>query len=131
MDRAILTLLAPLAAVGCMTVRPVVTPATYIPQQKPELVWVTQASGEVIPVAGPTVQGDTLVGSWLGTSERVSVALPRVQAIYARQPDRKRTTMLVAFAGVATGFLVWRAIQAGNGASNCFYVPGPGWTECT
>lgn len=126
-----LSLLAPLAAAGCMSVRPVASPSTFIPQRNPDLVWVTQPSGEVIPITGATVRGDTLSGRWLGTSEPVSVALPRVQAIYARQPDRKRTTLLVVAGGALAGFLVWRAMRAGNGPSNCFYVPGPGWTECT
>jgi hypothetical protein len=122
-----LMLLVPCLAAGCVTVRPVLTPAHFIPQTNPELVWVTQQSGEVIPVSRPSLQGDTLVGHWLGTSESVRLALPTLQGMSARQPDRRRTTLLVAGAGLLAGFFVWRALNDKGQPANCHF-DGHEWT---
>lgn len=111
---------------ACATVRPVAAPVNFIPQRNPRIVWVTAQSGEVIPVMRPSIQGDTLLGQWQGTSERVRLPLPQIQMISARQPDRTRTALLVAGATALAGFIVWRAIEGGNGPGICFYEPGPG-----
>ena len=116
-------------AAGCVTVRPVVAPVTFIPQQNPDVVWVTAHSGEVIPVARPRLDGEAVTGQWLGTSERVTLPFPQIRVVHAAQRDRGRTAALVAAVGVLGGFIVWRAIQSGNGSGNCIYVPGPG-TSC-
>lgn len=125
--RSVAALLA-LSTMACVTVRPVATPASFIPQRSPDLVWVTAQSGEVIPIAGPHLRGDTLSGKWFGTSDSVSVQLPELRMVYARQPDRTRTAWLIATATAFAGFVVWRAIRSGNGTTNCVYEPGPGWT---
>lgn len=122
------TALLVLSTAACVTVRPVATPASFIPQRNPDLVWVTVQSGEVIPIAGPQLRGDTLSGRWLGTSDPVSMQLPQVRMVSARQPDRTRTALLIATATAFAGFVVWRAIRSGNGTTNCIYEPGPGWT---
>lgn len=111
---------------ACATVRPVAAPVNFIPQQNPQIVWVTAQSGEVIPVMRPSVQGDTLLGQWQGTSERVRLPLPQIQMVSARQPDRTRTALLVVGASALAGFIVWRAIEGGSGSGICFYEPGPG-----
>lgn len=115
-------LILPLAGLtACMSVRPVLTPRSFIAQQNPELVWVTSQEGEVIPIARPSLRGDTLVGHWLGTREPVSVMLPHVQ-IQARQPDRKRTAFMVAGVGLVAGFVLYRALSGTGGpASNCHF----------
>jgi len=106
---------------GCMSVRPVLTPSSFIPQRNPDLVWATSQQGEVIPIARPSLRGDTLVGHWLGTREPVSVMLPQVQ-IQARQPDHKRTALMAAGIGLVAGFVLYRALTGTGGpASNCHF----------
>ena len=122
MNTRVLLVLLPLGAAACMSVRPVLTPSNFIPQQNPDLVWVTSQQGEVIPLARPSLRGDTLVGNWLGTSERVTFSLPTLQGLSARQPDRKRTTMLIATAAALAGFVVWRALESGSTGSRCQYL---------
>ena len=120
MKKALLILLVS-GLTACVSVRPVLTPASFIPQQNPELVWVTSQQGEVIPIARPSLRGDTLVGHWLGTREPVSVMLPQVQ-IQARQPDHKRTVFAVASIGLLASFVVYRAMSnSGGPRSSCHF----------
>lgn len=128
--RSLVVLIA-IGGAGCVTVRPVVAPANYIPQQKPDLVWVTSHAGEVIPIARPTISGDTVIGQWLGTSESVRLALPQVQMIHARQPDRTRTAWLIASATALAGLIVWRTLNAGGDGINCPYDPARGQFTCS
>lgn len=112
------------ATTACMTIRPVAAPASFIPSRNPELVWVEHHSGEVMPVAGPSLIGDTLVGTHLGTAESVRLTLPQIRSLFARQPDRTRTTLLLAATGLIAGFVVWRATQSGGDSHYCFITPG-------
>lgn len=114
-------------AAACMTVRPVAAPVTFIPQQNPEIVWITAHSGEVIPMSRPMLRGDTVTGHWIGTSEPVSVPLPQVQMVYARQPHQTRTALLIASATALAGFLVWRATRSGGVSGSCTFDPRSGW----
>jgi hypothetical protein len=118
----ILVALLPVAAAACVSVRPVLAPAQFIPTKQPEVVWVTQQSGEVIPVARPTLRGDTLVGNWLGTAEPVAVHLPRMSTMLARQPDPKRTRLLVVGTVALGGLFVWQVTRLTRGG--CRYDPG-------
>jgi hypothetical protein len=114
-------MLLALSSSACVTVRPVAAPASFIPQTKPELVWVQHQDGESFPLSRPTMRGDTLAGQRLDTAEPVRLALPRVASISARQPDRTRTALLVAGAAALAGLFVWRASGKGGGsASYCF-----------
>jgi hypothetical protein len=110
-----------LPAAACVTVRPIAAPATFIPQRNPELVWVTHHDGEVIPVVRPSLRGDSLHGTWLGTAERVTLSLPRIQSMSTRQPDHRRTAMLVATIGVVAGFVVYRAARAAGPKAACHF----------
>jgi len=112
----------PVVTASCMTVRPVAAPASFIPTRQPEVVWVTHQSGEFIPVARPSLRGDTLVGNWLGRAEPVAVPLPHVSALLARQPDPKRTSLLVLGTVVLGGLFVWQATRPTHGG--CRYDPG-------
>ena len=129
MKRPHLCAIIPFAAAACVTVRPVATPASFIPQRQPELVWVTSSDheGQTIPVGRPMIQGDSLYGQWLGTSEHVRLHLPRVTSVFARQPDRTRTTLLVAGATLVAGFIVWRATNASGKGSGCVFDARSGW----
>jgi hypothetical protein len=104
------------AASACVSVRPVASPEQFIPAQQPEVVWVTTHQEETIPIAGPTVRNAAISGIWQGVGDSVAVPLSQTMAVQARQPDRKRTTLLVVGVGVAAGFLVWRMV-ADNGSS--------------
>jgi hypothetical protein len=113
-----------LTSAGCFTIQPVRRPADFIPQTNPELVWIRQQDGEVLPVARPSLLGDTLVGIRAGTPEPVRVALPRIQSISARQPDTPRT-LLVAVTGFAlAGFIAWRATKGSGSPNYCFITSG-------
>lgn len=122
--RALLPLL-PLATAACMSVRPVLAPAKFIPTSRPDLVWVTVDNGEQLALTRPPITGDTLSGNHFG--DRVTLALPRVQVMHARQPDRKRTALFVATLGAVAGFIVWRASNAGGQSSGCVFDPRSGW----
>lgn len=120
MKRYMSALIVALSSAACFRIQPVTRPADFIPQSNPELVWVHQQDGEIVPVARPALLGDTLLGIRAGTSESVRVALPRIQSISARQPDQKRT-VLVAATGIAlAGFVAWRATKGGGNPSYCF-----------
>lgn len=92
-----------------------------IPQRNPEVVWVTHHDGEVIPVMRPSLRGDSLQGTWLGTSELVTLSLPRIQTMSARQLHLTRTALLVATVGTIAGFVVYRASRASGPKSNCVF----------
>lgn len=123
------TLLAliPLGAAACVTVRPVLAPASFIPARSPDIVWITAQSGEVIPVGQPALQGDTLVGRWVGTSEPVRFPLRQIRVMQAAQPHRGRTALLAASIGALAGFIVYRATQSSGPKANCFF-DGHEWT---
>lgn len=129
MIHRLLALLFVVIPAGCVTVRPVAAPVNFIPQENPQLVWVTANSGEVIPMARPVIRGDSLAGQWLGSAEPVSVPLGEVRAVHARQPDRTRTALLVASALAVTGFIVWRAASSSR-SSGCVFDSGNNWWTC-
>jgi|SRR5688572_13023545 hypothetical protein len=124
-----LIVLIPCVTGACMTVRPVVAPASFVTQRQPEIVWVNAAdhADQTIPLARPTVVGDSLHGQWLGTGDRVSLNLSRVTSMVARQPDRRRTALLVAGAALVAGFVVWRSRDDSGLSSGCVFDPRSGW----
>ena len=119
-----LVLLLPIAA-ACVSVRPVLAPATFIPTRQPDLVWVTVQTGERLALARPTITGDTLTGHQLG--ELITVPLPRVQVMHARQTDKARTALFVASVTALAGFFVWRASHSSGRSSGCVFDPRSGW----
>lgn len=121
--------LLPCVTGACMTVRPVLAPANFVSQKQPEIVWVNAIdhADQTIPLGRPTVVGDSLHGQWLGTGDRVSLGLSRVTSMVARQPDRRRTTLLVAGAALLAGFIAWRARNARGPSGSCVFDPRYGW----
>lgn len=81
---------------GCMTVRPVLAPAQFIPQTNPQLVYVTYTDNSIVPVAQPKISGDSLVGTWAGLAEPVAIPFNQIQVVQAKQPARGRTRLLIA-----------------------------------
>ena len=125
MTTRILLALLPLAATACVSVRPVLVPAQFIPTSQPQLVWVTVENGEQLALSRPTITGDTLSGQHFG--DRVAVPLQRVQIMHARQPDKKRTALFVAGVGAIAGFIVWRASNSSGQSSGCVFDARSGW----
>lgn len=120
--------LLPVLTGACVSIRPVIAPATFVTQQQPEVVWVNAGDhpDQMIPLARPTVVGDSLHGHWLATGDPIRVPLTRVTMI-ARQPDRRRTALLLASAAVVAGFIVWRAGDDSGLPSGCVFDPRSGW----
>lgn len=109
------------AATACVSVRPVAAPEHFIPARQPEVVWVTTAQEEVIPVARPTVRDATITGTWLGLGDSVAVPLSHARLVHARQHDRRRTALLAVGVGAAAGLLVWRALAGNSGSGPICY----------
>jgi len=102
-----------LAGVGCTAVR-AVKPAEYIPQHNPDVVWVTYTDNSFVPVAGPKIVGDSLIGTWKGLNEPVAISLGEIQTVQAKMPAPKKTALLFGIAGVATAAVIYTISTAGN-----------------
>jgi hypothetical protein len=116
-----------LAAVGCKTVQPIREPAQYIPSHKPNLVVVIDQDNAEIPVAQPMMAGDTLKGIWSGVGDPVAMPLSQVQRIDAIQPNKKRTTLLIAtlaVVGIAGGYALAQAVSDDSSTCDYSYQPG-------
>jgi hypothetical protein len=114
-----------LSTAACMTVRPVPSFTQYVPQHNPPLVWVTYTDNSIVPVLQPKISGDSLVGTWQGLSEPVSIPLGQVKLVQARQRDKGRTTWLIAGLSVLTAAGVYAIVQAtGKSAPPCTYGYG-------
>ena len=89
-----------LAMPACTSMRSV-RPAQFIPQNSPEVVWVTYTNHPVVPLAQPEIAGDTLRGVRLGTRERVVIPLGQVGSVRAKEPDHVKTVLFLSGLGVA------------------------------
>ena len=113
---------------ACSSVRPVLSPNTFIPQHQPDVVWVNDPDqGEVFALSNPTMQGDTVVGTMAGMSEPMALPLKPQYTVLARQRDGGKTAQLVVALGLVTGLAVWGFIVGGNGARRC---TTPGYRGC-
>jgi hypothetical protein len=116
-----------LAAVSCKTVQPIQQPAQYIPAHRPDLVVVIDQDNAEIPVSQPTMSGDTLKGVWAGVGDPVAMPLNQVQRIDAIQPNKKRTTLLIAtltVVGIAGGYALAQAVSDNGSTCDYSYQPG-------
>ena len=80
---------------ACMTLRPVQSPGQYIPKSNPPVVYVTYTDNSIVPVSQPKISGDTLLGTWAGLAEPVTIPFRDIQLVQAKQPDRGKTRMLI------------------------------------
>jgi hypothetical protein len=108
------------AVAGCHVVRPV-QPAVYIPEHNPPVVWVTYTDNSFVPVAGPKIVGDSLMGTWQGLAEPVAIHLSEIQTVQAKMPSPKRTILLATVLTAATVGVVYTISTAGNGGDPNFY----------
>lgn len=107
---------------ACVSVRPVLYPERFVPEKRPEMVWVVLQEDEVIPLTSPGVRSDSLVGTLAGLNEPFAVPLTFVRVLRARQFDPARTAALAALAGLASGTLVYLLTRPGGGSS-CWVSP--------
>ena len=114
-----------LAAAGCHVVRPV-QPATFIPQHNPEVVWVTYTDNSFVPVQGPRIDGDSLMGTWQGLAEPIAISLKEIQTVQARMPAPKRTVLLATVLTATVGGAIYSIATAGNSGAltNCGATKG-------
>ena len=109
---------------ACMTLRPVASPAQFIPKANPPLVYVMYNDNSIVPVVQPKVSGDTLLGTWAGLSEPVAIPFRDIQLVQAKQPARGRTRLLIAGLAALTAASVYTVLKVtGNAPATC---TGPG-----
>jgi len=111
---ALLLTLASAGPAACTSLRRV-EPADFIAKNGPDVVWVTYPNKAVVPVAEPSVVGDTLKGLQKGTFRPLSIPLDQVQSVEARTPDHTKTILFVTGLGivwVSSVYLIWVS-QAG------------------
>jgi hypothetical protein len=107
-----------LSTVGCATLQTLREPAQFIATENPKVVHVTYKNRTIEVVAQPRVSGDSLFGALQRSpSHRVAVPLSQVQLIQARQPNGKRTTMMIAGLAVFTATSVLVLSNSGGGPS--------------
>ena len=96
MTTRILFALLPVAAAACVSVRPVLAPAQFVPTSQPQLVWVTVENGEQLALSRPTITGDSLSGQHFG--DRVDLLGGKGDDGRSRRQPRK-----LGRAGIAQG----------------------------
>lgn len=104
---------------GCTSVRQVQPAALALSAANaPAVVWVTDTSNTVTPVADPVIRRDTLRGKLNGA--RVRIPMSEIRTLQARLPNHGRTALLAITLGVAAVSAVYVAgiSQAGGPASN-------------
>ena len=102
-----------LAVAACHVVRPV-QPVEFISQHNPEVVWVTYTDNSFVPVQGPKIVGDSLMGTWQGLAEPVAISLKEIQTVQARIPAPKRTVLLATVLTATFGGAIYSIATAGN-----------------
>ena len=114
---------------GCSSVQAVREPGQFIPQARPNLVVVTYNDNSQVPVSGPRVSGDTLLGTWAGLGEPVVVPLNHLRRIEAVQRDKRKTTLLIV--GIAAGTLAasYALSLAVKSSKHCDYSYQPPTVE--
>ena len=128
-NRWFLLTFAPLLVIlgGCYAMAPVASPDDYIIARQPNLVMVTRADGSVVPVEGPTMKGDSLMGFVDGRYQFVS-RLAEVRTVTARRHAKGRTALLAG--GIAAAVLGTAIVLNGGGESGeDFLCEDP--PECT
>ena len=83
------------AVAACHVVRPVSCRLSSFTLHHPDVVWVTYTDNSFVPVQGPRIVGDSLMGTWQGLSEPIAISLGEIQTVQARIPAPKRTILLV------------------------------------
>lgn len=119
--------LAALACTACASVRPVQDPARFIADTRPNVVYIVHANRSLITIANPRVRGDTLHGTWADQPGRtLAVPMQQVHSMVARQPDGKRSALLLAGAGTLAAVAVFALVTNSSGEPlDCSYHTWP------
>lgn len=100
---------------GCQTIQPVRSPSSYISAKQPTLIWVTNEYNEVVPVGNPRLDGDNLVGTWVGMGDEVKIPLSQARNVEAKQFNPTRTFLLAgSLAAVSGAIIYWVANGTGD-----------------
>lgn len=79
-----------------------------------------------IPMVAPHISGDTLLGTWHGSTRPVAVPLGQVASVSARQHDKTKTTLLIVGLAGFTAGLTYALTLSGNGEPQyCDYTSWP------
>ena len=108
-----------LSSAGCYSISPLAKPGAYITEKQPPLVWVADTAGEVIRVEGPSVRGDSVVGTLQGTTEPIAVELTPEHAVFARQKSTRKTVELVGGISLLAGLATYGFIKGQGGPEDC------------
>lgn len=103
-----------LGSIACSSVQTVRNPEHFFSTTHPPVVVVVYNDNGEVPIAQPTMKGDTIVGIWDGLNEPISVPMDQVQRIDAVQKDPRKTTLFVAAligAAAVTTYGFTRAVQ--------------------
>lgn len=112
-----------IAAVGACTSVRRIQPVEYLADNSPEVVWVTDTSNSVLPVADAEIKRDTLKGTWQGA--RVKIPLGGIRSVQTRVHDHTKTALLLTTLGAVavTSFYFVLAAQGGAGGPGGVYCP--------
>jgi hypothetical protein len=115
------------AMVGCTAVRPVAAPASFIPEEQPEQVWVASEEGETFALLRPQIRGDSVTGILAGTNEPITVPLDSSHRVFAKQNSPSKTAQLVGSMGLLAGLTVLGFAIGESGPKVCSQ---PGMRGC-
>jgi hypothetical protein len=109
---------APLAA--CSTVRPVTSPAQFITEKSPKVVYVVNHNGSVMEVSDPSVRGDTVLGTTYRDSRTRPVAVPLtdVHLVASAQVSKAKTALFVAGVTGSAGLVIYALFNKASGHNN-------------
>jgi hypothetical protein len=102
-------------ATACMKTQAV--QPQFIPQHKPDKVFITRQDGGFVKVMQPVLLQDTIRGyeNKSGTLKRVSLPVSEVQSMQATTTDHLKTLLVLGVPIAAmTGVIVWQVSQQGE-----------------
>jgi hypothetical protein len=128
--KAVVSLLVAAALLPACVASHRVSPAQYVPEHRPDRILVMDADGFIHLLDQPAIQGDSLVGVEVGTSDRLSFKVDEVTDAMVRAPSPKRTALLVGGLGALTAGGVVAILTMGSG-SPCEQNPSGKGSEST
>jgi hypothetical protein len=121
--KSVVNAIAVVAVAGlaaCASVQPLKAPAAFIPERKPDRVWIASADGEVFQLLNPTIIRDSVVGTLMGTGERYAFPVADTEyQVFAKQHNKGRTATLVGSMALLGGLAAYGIAVGGNGEKGC------------
>jgi hypothetical protein len=97
---------------GCMSMRAVKSPATFLAGRSPGVVVVIARDGKATEIATPKLLADTVFG-FNAEGDEVTIAVGNVETMFARQINVMRTALASVAAAAATYFLATAVVGSG------------------